>query len=785
MIKKFIVLFCLFSFSSLNAEISVTTIDFLKQMGLKINSAGPVLVKLDAERNRIVVANTLSSSFTIIDGQTHRVMNIPLSGRVLQHLKSAAMTINSKTGDIYLIGIDCFFIITPEKNFSQTVETKIQFETIAVDENSGNVFLAGRQSKWMGFYQTKSKKFRMKKWLDFSENLLNLNATPPPPIRKVICDSTLNKLIAIDGLTAKLFLFNAKNSKLQHSRQLGLNKGGRWHFAGYNQSTHCLYLVIETDKRKVVQAAKIDIATGREEIVDLPQFTEAVGINYCANRDEVYIPYDNYPSVHVVDFKNSGAITEIKLPAFGNNASAIDFKNEVLYIASWAHGEIDVVDLKTRQFIKRIPNLGILPHMFNMAYNPFNNKLYIPKGATAVNGTFGAAISVLDPRTEKMTKIYTGWAPMDLVEIKDRNSFLVFNSEDQFAEVTADANFRIHKLPFDYPIQAALNPDNDVYLSYGAHQSYWPNVYIWDAKNGMLTIHADSLSFYDRRIPRQAQKMTPDKNGVLYFTQNNWGGEEQFLGRLEDDVRLFEIGKRLPLKDKVVRETTQRILKYDAELHQLYLVRIGEQEQDASIFQVIHLDSQKVSHRSEVGLCATDLVFTDQKIYFSNFESNTVSIFDKDTFEQNKVETGKGPLKLCCTGKRVFVINHLENSLQEITKNGKAWELPVEGTPNNIFTWHNKVVITSHKNDMLHILQFDPAKEKFNVLHRYEYPFGNTKFDTRNVSFYVNGQFGDAIYSITQARIDVEGRLWVTDFLSGKLFILEEKFIKDLKTNNL
>lgn len=775
MIKKFFVLIFLLIFSAGNADVSVTTVDFLQQMDLNINSAGPLLVKMDTLRNRLVVANTLSSSFTVIDCRTNRVTNIPLAGRALQHLKSAAMTLNHKTGEVCLIGIDSFYIISPEKKTAHTVETNFQFETIAMDENTGNVFLAGRQCTSLGFYNAEKDEFKLVNWLDSAEELMNLNATPPPPIRKVTADPGLKRIIASDGLTARLFLFDATNGKLMEIRQLSLNKGGRWHFAGYNRNSHCLYLVIETNERKVIQAAKIDIAGASETIIDLPRFTEAVGINYHSKRDQVYIPYDNHPSVHVVDFKNEGAITEIKLPAFGNDASAVDVRNDRLFIASWAHGEIDVVNLKTRKLIKRIPNLGILPHMFNMAYNSHNNKLYIPKGATAVNGTFGAAVSLLDPETEQMTKIYTGWTPMDIVEMKTRNSFLVFNSEDQFAEVNANGELAFHDLPFDYPIQALAGANGDVYLSYGPHQSYWPNVYIWDAKNGMLTILADDLSFYDRRIPRQAQQMALDKNGVLYFTQNNWGGEEQFLGRLKDGVRLFEIGKRIRLKDHVVRETTQRILKYDAQRHQLYLVRTGEQSQDPSVFQVINIDSQAVQHRTELGLAATDLAFNEKNIYVSNFGSNTVSISGKNNFDQKTLKTGRGPLKLCNSDERIFVINHLENSLQEIRKNGKTWSLPAEGFPNNIFAWKNNLIITSHSENSLHIFQFDPKKEKFKALHEFDYPYGDVRFDRHNASSYMNGQFGDAVYSITRGKVDYNGRLWITDFLSGKLFILESE----------
>ena len=38
--------------------------------------------------------------------------------------------------------------------------------------------------------------------------------------------------------------------------------------------------------------------------------------------------------------------------------------------------------------------------MFTMAFNPNNSRLYFPKGASAVNGTFGAAVTVLDPDDE-------------------------------------------------------------------------------------------------------------------------------------------------------------------------------------------------------------------------------------------------------------------------------------------------------------------------------------------------------------------------------------------------
>jgi DNA-binding beta-propeller fold protein YncE len=753
-------------------DVSVRTIDIPGDMGLEVNAAGPVLVHMDTPRGRLVVANTLSSSVSIIDCATGAVVNIPVGGRALQHLKSESIAIRKKTGEIFLVGVKCLHIISPEERKAETIPTDSQFESVAVDEATGNAFISGRESGSLGFYTYQSKKVKMLRWLDYSEPLINLNMTPPPPIRKVITDSGLGRLIAVDGFTATLHLFDATNGKQLSSRPVGLAAGGRWHLAGYDDQYHRLYLVTETADRKVIQAAQIDVAGGTDAIVDLPEFTEGVGITYNPARREVYIPYDNHPSVHVVTFEDGGAVNEIKIPAYGNDASAVDLESDYLYVASWAFGEIDVIDLGTRRLVKRITDLGIIPHMFTMAFDPAGKRIYFPKGATAVNGTFGAAVTVLDPATENTEKINTGWAPIDIIEMSQRGCLLVFGSENLFAEVRPDGSYEIHPLPFDYPIRAAGSPEGNIYLSYGPHQSYWPTVYIWGAKNGILTIRSSDLSFYDRRIPRQAHDMAIDRDGICYFMQNNWGKEEQFLGVLEDEVRVFEPARRLSLGDEVEREITQRILRYDPKLHRLYLVRVGERDDEPSILQVIDPEARKVMARVVLGLTATDLVFDGKAIYVANFDSKSVSIVDAHDFSSREVETGSGPLKLCRWDGRIFVINHIEKSLQEI--GGTTHRLPKGRRPDNLFVWNDRIVVTSHNKGALFIDSFDPASRSFEPLHREDYPFGETGFETANVSFYMRGQFGDALFEITRGVTDASGRLWVSDFLSGRLFILSE-----------
>jgi YVTN family beta-propeller protein len=298
-------------------------------------------------------------------------------------------------------------------------------------------------------------------------------------------------------------------------------------------------------------------------------------------------------------------------------------------------------------------------------------------------------------------------------------------------------------------------------------------VYIWGARNGVLGIGAGDLSYYDRRIPRQAHKIVLDGNGVAYMTQNNWGEEEQFVGVLEDPVRLFDIGKRIPLADKVTREITQRLLAYDPGTGLLYLARVAETDTEPSILQAIDPDSSKVVRRLTLGLTAADLEVAGGKIYVSNFDSHAVSVVDQKTYAVETIETGMEPLGLCAAGGDVFVVTHAGGTIERLTGERTTKKIP-HGTPDNVFPWGDRVVVTSHDAGALYVTEFDPRTKKLALLHKEIYPFGDTRFGSGNVSFFVRGQFGDAVFSITEGRTDKNGRLWITDFLSGKVFILEK-----------
>lgn len=763
----------------------VTTVDFLGD--IEVNAAGPFLLLMDSGRNRLIAANTLSSSISIIDCGNETVRNIPIGGRGLQHLKSESFVLEPSSGRICLIGDRTFHVIDPACGKVTDIETDCQFESAALTSR-GNVFLVGRETGEIGFFDSSTGRFTELDWLDRSEPLVNMNATPPPPIRKVVYDRKLGRIIALDGFSSSIHFFDPSTGGKLSERELDLKPRSRWHLAGYDPEKHALHVVLETSGRKVMEAVSIDTGGDNDIITSLPGLTEGVGICFNRKRNEVYISYDNHPTVHVIDYGNRGEISEIRIPAYGNDGAAVDIGNDILYTASWAHGEIDVIDLESRKLVKRIKNPEIIPHMFSLVFNPRTNRLYFPKGATAVNGTFGSAVTALDPETEKSWKIRTGWAPIDLIELRDSEDFMVFSSEDMFARVSPDGEFDSHLLPVDYPVNAEYSPSGKVYLSYGPHQSYWPTVYIWDARNGVLTIDPNTLEYYDRRIPRQALDMALDEEGVLYLAQNNWGRERQFITRLPDEIRLFEPAQMIELPDTVQRETTRRVLEYDRVEDMLYLLRAGETDTERTLVQIVDPASGKLTGSVEAGINGTDLTFDRDYIYVTNFGSGSVTVVRKSDQRTAGIPTGGSPVRGCLNGSSYMAVDHTGNRLVVVDRNGiedllsgraeagqiaESYQIPFEGMPDNICSGRNGPIITSHSSSRMMVIRFDIESQRFETILRFDYPFGDVSLAGSNSSFYMKGQFGDAVFSLNRIETDSAGRIWITDFLAGKLFIIE------------
>lgn len=759
------------------AEVSVTAVDLAELAGFEINAAGPVLVKTDAARNRVVGANALSSSLTVYDGKTGAVKNIAVGHRTLQHLQGEALAIRALTGEIYLICDHALVVVEPGGGAVAALPTEVQFESVAVDDVTGNAFLVGRESTDIAVYEPRRGKLRLVPWLDHSEDLVNLNQTPPPPSRRVVALSSgkpdvAGRIVAVDGHGAMLYLFDAKTIKLLSSREIGLAPGGRWHLAGVNPVTRKLYLVTETNQRAVVQAAKVDLDGYADVIVPLPGMAEGVGMAYHPLRDQVYVNYDNHATMHVVDFGAGGALKEVALPSYGNDAVALDLRGDRLFVASWAHGEVEVVDLATLRFTHRYTGLGILPHMHAMTWNATTGTLLFPVGATAVNGCYGAALTELDPASGESRRIRTGWAPITLAPAPAQGGVLVFANDDQFAVVTAAGEATLHDLPRRFPTRATTGPDGRVHLIYGPHQSFWPTVYIWGARNGVLSIDPETLATYDRRLPRQTLDLAWTPEGVLWLAQNNWGKEAPFLVQLADGVREVDVDARLELDDSVIRETTQRVLRYDEGTGMLYLLRVGERDGEPGHLLVADPATGETVRRRHLGEVPTDLLFDDQRIYTADFGSDTVSVIDKTTWKVSMVDVGAGPLRLARIGERVFVMHHLEPVIAEVGGAGARFELPFDGTLDQLVAWGDRLVVAGHTADQLQVIAVDPATGAVETLVHTSYGYGDVGLDSANSAYYMTGQFGDAVFTLTPAVVDPDGRLWLADFLSGTVYVI-------------
>jgi hypothetical protein len=759
--------------------VQVVEYDLLASMGLDRNGVGPVLVRADPEHSRILVAHTLGSTLSLVDDQTDAVRNVAVGARALQHLKAEALALRPSTGRAYLVADHALIVEDDLKGEARTYMTADPFEAVAVDDATGNAFLVGRASGRIGFYVDKKKKILPLDGLSSTKPLSNLNQTPPPSIRKVVAlpssqPGQPGRFAVVDGVEARLHLYDAGSGKRLASRELPITAGGRWHLAGADPARKALFLVTETDDRRVLQAARLGLGgPGEDRVVALPGYTEGVAMIYDPVREKVYVNYDNHACLHVVDFSHEGALSEIDLPSFGNDAAALDAKRGLLYVASWARGEVEVVDVESGRFVRRFENLGILPHMHAMTLDPETDALYFPQGATAVNGAFGASITRLDTETGATRRIRTGFAPIDLIDVPERGSVLVFSNEDQFAEIRPASPILLHNLPHPWPIQALRGPQDRIYLHYGPHQSYWPVVYIWGARDGVLSFDPHDLSFHDRRVPRQSLGMLLYPQGTLWMAQNNWGREKAFLTRLDGPVREHDIGRRIELSDEVERETTQRLLAWEPGRGRLVLGRVGEKDTDPGVLHVVDPEMGVSERRVEIGQCPADLLVEGGRAFVANFLSNDVSVVDLATGELGSHPAGRQPLFLTAIGGRVFVVDHGEPRVREIGGRGAVFSLPTTGRADGVTTWKGRLIVSVHGADRFEVLALDPTNGAVERLVERRHPYGPTGFDTGNAAFYLCGQFGDAVRTLSPSLVDGEDRLWVADFLGGRVYALE------------
>ncbi len=230
---------------------------------------------------------------------------------------------------------------------------------------------------------------------------------------------------------------------------------------------------------------------------------------------------------------------------------------------------------------------------------------------------------------------------------------------------------------------------------------------------------------------------------------------------------------RLELPDTVSRETSQRLLAYDDDSHWLCLARVGEKDGDNGMLQVVDPATAKVLKRLEIGATPTALAVDRENIYALSFDADRLTVIRKADFASRDVACGRNPLKLALAGGIPYVINHGDNTLSELGPRPRLHRIPFPGKPDQIIAWENTLLITCHSADELLVLAFDPVTAKFSLLHREKYPYGETSFAGNNSSFFVRGQFGDCLYDLCKIRTDAAKRIWVSDFLSGKLFIIE------------
>lgn len=235
---------------------------------------------------------------------------------------------------------------------------------------------------------------------------------------------------------------------------------------------------------------------------------------------------------------------------------------------------------------------------------------------------------------------------------------------------------------------------------------------------------------------------------------------------------MFAPQERIYFYTKIQRENIQRILKYDMKADNLYIVKVAEEDPGPGSLLIVNAEDNRMVREIDTGNTPTDLCFDETHIYISNFDSGSVTKIDKNTFATASIKTGKNPLKILKCKEDLFVMNHTGRTIQVIGEKGGLINIPDGLLPDNMVRLGDFIYVSAHSKDTFCIYKIDPRQRTIENLMKFSYPYGETTFDNSNTAFYLRGQFGDSIYEISKIKLGKDGKLWVTDLLSGRLFII-------------
>jgi DNA-binding beta-propeller fold protein YncE len=180
-----------------------------------------------------------------------------------------------------------------------------------------------------------------------------------------------------------------------------------------------------------------------------------------------------------------------------------------------------------------------------------------------------------------------------------------------------------------------------------------------------------------------------------------------------------------------------------------------------------------------VGVNPTDLCVQSKtnEIIITCFDSDSVTFIERSFFQMKRMYSGKQPIACAADVRRgsTYVINQGSKSLTIFDTETSHVPLPADCLPNNLLVDENTgtVFITAHQSNQMKLLAYDPDTKQVTTLLEKAYPYGEVTFDQANSAFAERAQWGDAIFKITQMQFDTQRRLWVTDYLSGKLWIVQ------------
>ncbi len=433
-----------------SASSSVTVIDGASNSTTTVAvGSGPNAVAVNPVANKIYVANSASNSVTVIDGASNSVTTVTVGS------SPVAVAVNPVTNKIYVANSasNSVTVIDGASNSVTTVTVGSSPVAVAVNPVTNKIYVANSASNSVTV-------------IDGASNSVTTVTVGSSPVA-----------VAVNPVTNKIYVANSASNSVTvidgaSNSTATVTVGSGQKSLVVNPVTNKIYVANSASNTVTV----IDGASNSTATVTVGSSPHAIAVNSVINK--VYVANYASNSVTAIDGASNSTVTVTAVS--GPNAVAVNPATNKIYVANNSSNNVTVIDGTSNSTV----TVTAVSSPKSVAANSVTNQIYVANSASS-------SVTVIDGASNATTTVTVGSSPNAVAVNPATNKIYVANnSSNNVTVIDGASNATTTVSTGSGPYAVAVNPvTNQIYVANNSSN----NVTVIDgASNATATVAVGS-----------------------------------------------------------------------------------------------------------------------------------------------------------------------------------------------------------------------------------------------------------------------------------------------------